>query len=49
MSIGVLFRIVITDSEFVGSGNVLMYSELQNPRNIFTGDSIKFDTNSLEN
>lgn len=45
---GFISGIVITDSEFVGSGNVLMYSELQNPRNIFTGDSIKFDTNSLE-
>lgn len=45
---GFISGIVITDSQFVGSGNVLMYSELQNPRNIFTGDSIKFDTNSLE-
>lgn len=45
---GFISGIVITDSEFVGSGNLLMYAELQNPRNIFTGDSIKFDTNSLE-
>jgi hypothetical protein len=45
---GYISGIVITDSEFVGSGNLLMYAELQNPRNIFTGDSIKFDTNSLE-
>ena len=45
---GFISGIVITDSEFVGSGNVLMYSELQNPRNIFTGDSIKFDARSLE-
>ncbi len=45
---GFISGIVITDSKFVGSGNLLMYAQLQNPRNIFTGDSIKFDTNSLE-
>lgn len=40
--------VAILDSEEIGSGNMLMYSALNNPRIVYTGDSIKFDTNSLE-
>lgn len=40
--------IAILDSELHGSGNLLMYSQLQNPRFVYTGDSIKFNSNSLE-
>lgn len=40
--------IAILDSNIHGQGNLLMYSALQNPRIIYTGDSIKFDANSLE-
>ena len=45
---GFISGVAVMDSEFVGSGNILMYAQLQNPRNIFTGDSIKFDSSSLE-
>lgn len=40
--------VAILDSSAYGSGNLLMYSQLQNPRFIYTGDNIKFDSNSLE-
>lgn len=40
--------VAILDSSIHGSGNMLMYSQLQNPRFIYTGDNIKFDSNSLE-
>jgi hypothetical protein len=40
--------IAILDSSIRGSGNLLMYSKLENPRYIYTGDNIKLDTNSLE-
>ena len=40
--------VAILDSELYGSGNLLMYAALDNPRFIYTGDSIKFDSNSLE-
>lgn len=40
--------IAILDNSVRGSGNLLMYSKLENPRYIYTGDNIKLDTNSLE-
>lgn len=40
--------IAIVDSPFVGSGNLLMYAKLNNPRYVFLGDNIRFDSNSLE-
>lgn len=40
--------IAILDNEIHGSGNLLMYAELNNPRYVYTGDSIKFDINALE-
>jgi hypothetical protein len=40
--------IAILDNSARGSGNLLMYAQLENPRYIYTGDNIKFDVNSLE-
>lgn len=40
--------VAILDSNVIGSGNLLMYAELDNPRFVYTGDNIKFDSNSLE-
>lgn len=40
--------VAIMDTTQHGSGNMLMYAKLQNPRYVYTGDNIKFDTNSLE-
>ena len=40
--------VAVLDSEVHQSGNLLLYAELNNPRYVFAGDSIKFDTNALE-
>jgi hypothetical protein len=40
--------IAILDHETVGSGNLLMYAKLTNPRYVYLGDNIRFDANSLE-
>jgi hypothetical protein len=40
--------IAILDSSEYGSGNMLMYSQLTNPRFVYTGDNLKFDVQSLE-
>lgn len=40
--------IAILDNTTVGSGNLLMYSRLANPRYVYLGDNIRFDINSLE-
>jgi hypothetical protein len=40
--------IAILDNSGVGSGNLLMYSKLANPRYVYIGDNIRFDANSLE-
>lgn len=40
--------IAILDHNTVGSGNLLMYARLGNPRYVFLGDNIRFDVNSLE-
>lgn len=40
--------IAILDHECIGSGNLLMYAKLNNPRYVYLGDNIRFDANSLE-
>ncbi len=45
---GYISGVAILDNSTYGSGNLLMFSQLSNPRQIFIGDNIKFDTNSLE-
>lgn len=40
--------IAICDSGAIGSGNLLMYAQLNNPRIIYQGDTVKFDTASLQ-
>ena len=39
--------IAIVDSGEYGTGNMLMYAELNNPRVIYQGDSVKFDLSTL--
>ena len=45
---GWISGVVIADSGGYQGGNVLMFASLENPRLIYTGDSIKFDARSLE-
>jgi hypothetical protein len=40
--------IAVLDNSTYGAGNLLMYAQLENPRLVYTGDNIKFDSNSLE-
>ena len=40
--------IAITDHSTVGSGNLLMHAQLDNPRIIYIGDNAKFDASTLE-
>jgi hypothetical protein len=40
--------IAIVDSGEYGIGNMLMYAELNNPRIIYQGDSVKFDMTTLQ-
>ena len=40
--------IAIVDSGEYGTGNLLMYAELTNPRIIYTGDTVKFDASTLQ-
>jgi hypothetical protein len=40
--------IAIVDSGEYGTGNLLMWSALDNPRIIYTGDTVKFDASSLQ-
>ena len=40
--------IAIVDSGEFGTGNLLMHAALDNPRIIYTGDTVKFDTSSLQ-
>ena len=40
--------IAICDSGTVGSGNLLMYAQRNNPRIIYQGDTVKFDQSSLQ-
>lgn len=40
--------VAIVDSGQYGVGNLLMYAALDNPRIIYTGDTVKFDINTLQ-
>lgn len=40
--------VALVDDERYGSGNVLMHAQLDNPRIIYMGDSVKFDTQMLQ-
>lgn len=40
--------IAIIDDPRYGSGNLLMHSALTNPRVIYMGDTVKFDTTTLQ-
>ena len=40
--------VAIVDSGEYGTGNLLMYAELNNPRIIYQGDSVKFDLSTLQ-
>jgi len=40
--------IAIVDHPTIGTGNLLMHAELDNPRIIYTGDNVKFDVGTLE-
>lgn len=40
--------IAIVDSGEYGTGNLLMHATLDNPRIIYTGDTVKFDTSTLQ-
>jgi hypothetical protein len=39
--------VAILDNYNYGSGNVLMHAELSNPRIIYMGDTVKFDSETL--
>jgi hypothetical protein len=45
---GWISGVAILDNSTYGSGNLLMYAELQNPRYVYTGDTVRFDSNTLE-
>ena len=45
---GWISGVAILDNSGYGSGNMLMYAALKNPRYIYTGDNLKFDPKSLE-
>lgn len=45
---GWISGVAVVDTSVHRSGNLLMYSQLSNPRFVYTGDNIKFDINSLE-
>ena len=45
---GAVSGIAICDTANHASGNLLMYAQLDNPRIIYTGDSVKFDTDTLQ-
>ena len=40
--------VAIVDSGEYGTGNLLMFAQLENPRIIYTGDTVKFDTSTLQ-
>jgi len=45
---GFVSGIAITDDSQYGSGNLLMHSQLNNPRIIYKGDAVKFDVTNLQ-
>ena len=40
--------VAIVDSGYWGTGNMLMYAQLNNPRIIYQGDTVKFDLATLK-
>lgn len=44
---GTVSGIAILDNEARGSGNLLFFAELEQPRTVYTGDNVKFNTNEL--
>lgn len=40
--------VIITNTSNYASGNVLMHSQLSNPRIIYMGDTVKFDAETLQ-
>jgi len=45
---GGLSGIAIVDTSNYGSGNLLMHATLNNPRQVYLGDSIQFDLNNFQ-
>jgi hypothetical protein len=50
---GIVSGVAVCDSgthasSLDGGGNLLMYAQLDNPRKIYQGDSVKFDTDTLQ-
>ncbi len=45
---GFVSGIAIVDDSRYGSGNLLMHSQLNNPRIIYKGDAVKFDVTNLQ-
>ncbi len=45
---GWISGVAVVDSGEWGTGNMLMYAELNNPRIIYQGDSVKFDLSTLK-
>jgi hypothetical protein len=45
---GYVSGIAIVDNSTYGDGNLLMHSQLNNPRIIYKGDAVKFDVTNLQ-
>ena len=45
---GWISGVAIVDTDNHQSGNLLMHAQLDNPRIIYTGDSVKFSTSTLQ-
>ena len=45
---GPISGVAILDNATYGAGNLLMHAQLDNPRIIYTGDSVKFDLTTLQ-
>lgn len=45
---GPVSGVAVVDSDQYGSGNLLMYSALDNPRNIFVSDTVRYSSEGLE-
>jgi hypothetical protein len=45
---GPVSGVAILDSNQYGSGNLLMYSALTNPRNIYVSDTVRYSSEGLE-
>jgi hypothetical protein len=45
---GKVSGVAVLDNSTYGAGNLLMFAQLSNPREVFIGDNIKFTINSLE-